>query len=92
MVHPGLRRFLDYPDVASIACPKPLLVYAGRQDGLFPVPSVEDAFAKMRRVWQSQGVAGRLETRVWDVPHVFSREMQDAAFAWLERQVRGTGR
>ena len=35
-VVPGLLDFLDYPDVASLAMPLPLLVVAGRQDPLFP--------------------------------------------------------
>ena len=25
MIHPGLSNYMDYPDVASIACPKPML-------------------------------------------------------------------
>lgn len=32
MIHPGLQRFLDYPDVASLAAPKPMLLLAGEQD------------------------------------------------------------
>ena len=83
MLHPDLFNYLDYPDVASIACPKPLLIYNGLRDGLFPVPSVRDAYAKMHAVWESQGVADRLVTKLWDVPHEFSVAMQDEAFAWL---------
>jgi dienelactone hydrolase len=86
MTHPGLSRFLDYPDVASIACPKPMLFFAGRQDALFPTFAVEEAFAKMRKAWESQGAAARLETRLWDLPHTCNAEMQDAAFAWLDGQ------
>ncbi|MFV2067353.1 MAG: dienelactone hydrolase family protein [Pirellulales bacterium] len=88
MTHPGLANYLDYPDVASIACPKPMLFYNGTQDGLFPLPSVREAYEKMHQVWKSQGAADRLETRLWDVPHLFSRPMQDAAFRWLDRQLR----
>jgi len=87
-LHPGLYNYLDYPDVASLACPKPMLFYNGRQDGLFPVPSVEEAYAKMRAVWESQGAGDRLVTRLWDVPHEFNAEMQDEAFAWLEGELR----
>jgi dienelactone hydrolase len=86
-LHPGLYNYLDYPDVASLACPKPMLFYNGRQDGLFPVPSVEEAYAKMRAVWESQGAGDRLVTRLWDVPHEFNAEMQDEAFAWLEGEL-----
>ena len=88
MTHPGLMHLLDYPDIASLACPKPLLVYNGLQDGLFPVPSVRDAYAKMRQVWKSQGADDRLVTKLWDVPHLFDRAMQDEAFAWLDRMMK----
>jgi dienelactone hydrolase len=90
MLHPGLFNYLDYPDVASIACPKPMLFYNGEQDELFPAPSVRDAYAKMRKVWDSQHAGDRLETRLWDVPHCFNLEMQQAAFDWLDRQLRVT--
>ena len=40
---PGLRRYLDYPHIASLACPKPMLFMNGRQDKLFPVEGVENA-------------------------------------------------
>lgn len=89
MTHPGIFNYLDYPDVASIACPKPMLFYNGEDDALFPVPVVEEAYAKMRAVWESQGAGDRLETKLWKVPHVFSREMQEEAFAWLEWWVGG---
>jgi dienelactone hydrolase len=85
MLHPGLRNSLDYADVASLACPKPMLFYNGDQDSLFPIPGVEAAYATLRDVWQSQDAGERLETRIWPVPHEFNLEMQDAAFAWLDR-------
>ncbi len=87
MTHPNIFNYLDYPDVASMACPKPMLFYNGEQDGLFPVPSVKDAYAKMRKIWESQDAGDRLETKLWDVPHEFNREMQDEAFEWLDRQL-----
>jgi len=87
MNHPGLKNYLDFPDVASIACPKPMLFYNGEQDGLFPVPSVLDAYAKMRKVWESQKAGDRLVTKLWNVPHVFNREMQEEAFSWLDKQL-----
>jgi dienelactone hydrolase len=66
---PGLRRWLDYPHIASIACPKPMLFISGAQDKLFPVPSVEKAYSQMHDVWRSQGADDRLETELWDMPH-----------------------
>lgn len=90
MVHPGLLDSLDFPDLASIACPKPVLFFNGRQDRLFPVAGVEAAFAQMRRVWSAQGAGDRLVTKLWDTPHTFNAAMQDEAFAWLEKAMAVT--
>jgi dienelactone hydrolase len=90
MLHPGLSNYLDYPDVASIACPKPMLFYNGELDDLFPVPVVKAAYAKMQKVWKSQGAGDRLVTRIWPVPHEFNLEMQEEAFAWLDKQLGHT--
>ena len=89
MLHPNLFNSLDYPDVASMACPKPMLFYNGRQDKLFPVDGVEQAYQKLNEVWESQRCEAALETRLWNVPHEFNAEMQDAAFAWLDEQLTG---
>jgi dienelactone hydrolase len=88
MLHPGLFTQLDYPDIASLACPKPMLFFNGRKDGLFPVDSVERAYAKLHAIWNSQQASDRLVTELWDVPHTFNAEMQDQAFAWLDRVMR----
>lgn len=66
---PGLRQYLDYPHVASLACPNAMLVIAGRTDKLFPLPGVEKAFSIMHDVWSSQHVDDRLTTVVLDHPH-----------------------
>ena len=88
MTHPGLRNWLDYPDVASIACPKPMLFFQGDRDPLFPIPGVETAFRKMRSVWNSQRAEDRLVTKVWPVPHVFNRAMQDETSIWLDSHLQ----
>lgn len=88
MLVPNLRNFLDFPDVASIACPKPMLFYNGTEDALFPVPGVEASYTRMRKVWESQGASKDLETRLWPVPHEFNEEMQEAAFAWIAQRLQ----
>ena len=92
MTHPGLFDTLDFPDIASLAAPKPMLFYGGLQDRLFPITSVKDAYNVMRTVWGARGMTDRLETRLWDVPHEFNREMQEAAFAWLDGWMKPPGR
>lgn len=80
MLHPGIFNYLDHMDVASMACPKPMLFYHGRQDGLFPVGWVEKAYTHLNKVWGSQEAGTKLETKIWDTQHEFNADMQDAAF------------
>jgi len=86
MLHPGLLRHLDFPDVASLAAPKPALFFAGATDTLFPLPSVQDAYAKMARVWAAWHAADKFETRILPGGHAFPREAQETAYDWLDRQ------
>ena len=86
MLHPGLLRHLDFPDVASLAAPKPALFLAGAADTLFPLPSVQEAYAKMARVWAAWHAADKFETRILPGGHAFPREAQEGAYDWLDRQ------
>ncbi len=84
---PGLRRWLDYPHVASLACPKAMLFINGSQDKLFPVPGVEKAFANMHGTWQSQGADDRLETEIWDMPHSCPRRAQARVLEFFRKHL-----
>ncbi|MBW6435296.1 alpha/beta hydrolase family protein [Actinoplanes hulinensis] len=84
MLHPGLYRHLDIPDVASLAAPRPMYLTDGELDPLFTPEGIAIAYAKMAAVWSSQRAGSRLRTRTWPgLGHVFTAEMQDAAFTWL---------
>ena len=84
---PGLRRWLDYPHIASIACPKAMLFINGSQDKLFPVVGVEKAFATMHATWQSQRADDRLETELWDIPHSCPLRAQQRVLEFLKRNL-----
>ena len=82
---PGLRRWLDYPHVASIACPKPMLFINGSQDKLFPVAGVKKAFQIMHEVWDSQGVGDRIETELWEMPHSCGLRSQQRVLLFFQK-------
>lgn len=84
---PGLRRWLDYPHIASIACPKPMLFINGSQDKLFPVAGVEKAFRIMHDVWKSQGADDKLETELWDMPHSCPVEAQERVLRFFQQHL-----
>jgi dienelactone hydrolase len=84
---PGLYRDLDYPDVASLAVPTPLLVINGCKDALFEPSGVRASFDKLAACYAKAGVPERLRTRLYDTPHEFNAEMQTEAWAWLARHL-----
>jgi dienelactone hydrolase len=86
MLHPGLLRQMDFPDVASLAAPKPAMFFAGEQDRLFPAASVRTAFGKMGQVWKAWGAQDKFEAHMLPGGHVFPQAEQDAAYDWLDRQ------
>jgi dienelactone hydrolase len=84
---PGLYRHLDYPDVGSLAMPRPLLVINGSRDALFEPAGVTAAFEKLKACYRKAGVPERVQTRLYDTPHEFNLEMQREAWAFLEKHL-----
>ena len=85
---PGLRRWLDYPHIASIACPKPMLFINGSQDKLFPVAGVEKAFKTMHDTWESQGAGDKIETELWDMPHSCGKNSQKRVLDFFDKHLK----
>ena len=84
---PGLRRWLDYPHAASLACPKAMLFINGSQDKLFPGPGVQKAFQVMHDVWDSQGANEKLETELWDIPHSCPVKAQERVLQFFQKNL-----
>jgi dienelactone hydrolase len=84
MLHPALGGRLDYPDVAGLAAPKPMLFLSGAEDPHFPRAAAEVAFADLRQIWRASGAASALEAVVTGGAHVFTTTQQERAFAFLE--------
>ncbi|MBQ8673440.1 MAG: dienelactone hydrolase family protein [Bacteroides sp.] len=88
MLLPGLRRYMDYPHVAAIACPKPALFFNGTRDKLFPVEGVEDAYRIMRQTWESQKAGERLVTKIWEEKHFFNKAMQHETLQFFDKWLK----
>lgn len=84
---PALRQWLDYPHIASLACPKPMLFINGTRDHLFPVDGTQSAFSTMHYVWRSQNADSALETELWDVPHSCGKELQQRALEFFNKRL-----
>lgn len=85
---PGIRRYLDYPHIASIACPKPMLFISGEHDKLFPPVGVNAAFVEMQEVWKSQQAEDKLVTELWDMPHDCGIKVQTSILQFLNKWLK----
>lgn len=72
----GVRNYLDYPHIASLACPNSMYFINGETDKLFQPHAVRDAYATMHEVWDSQGVGERLRTDLLPMGHELPRSVQ----------------
>lgn len=84
---PALRQYLDYPHIASLACPKPMLFISGSKDKLFPVPGVEKAFSIMHDVWDSQKAGGKLVTEIRDMGHQCGPDEQETVARFFKENL-----
>lgn len=52
---PGALRHFDMPDLAGLVAPRPLVVVAGRDDEIFPIAGVRDAFDTIKQIYTAAG-------------------------------------
>jgi dienelactone hydrolase len=86
---PALHRYLDLPDVASLAAPRALMVQQCAQDRLFPPAGMKESVETIAAAFEKAGAGAQFAGRFYDVPHQFTRAMQDDAFAWLDKHLSG---
>ena len=68
-LHGHLLGFGD-ADLASLICPRPLLIRHGRADAIGWWPQVRDEFARARHHWDALGVGERCQLVLHDEGHV----------------------
>jgi dienelactone hydrolase len=88
---PALHRYLDWPDVVSLAAPRSLLVLQCSRDALFPPAGMKEAVEQIAAAYERAGAKDKFTGRFYDVPHKYTRAMQDDAFAWFDRELAAGG-
>ncbi len=61
---PGLAHDLEMQDVAGLVAPRPQLVIAGREDSIFPLHGVEEAYGALAAIYEAAGHPERLHLYV----------------------------
>jgi len=66
---PGLLRYGDVPEIASLIAPRPCLWEVGQKDSLMVKDWIEPALERMRRAWGALGAAEHLQADSFDGAH-----------------------
>ena len=75
----------DYPMVAALVAPRPLLISNTDKDGIFPLDGVVDVHAKVRKIYRLYDAEDKLGLQITEGPHKDTQELRIHAFRWLNR-------
>jgi dienelactone hydrolase len=79
----------DYPLVAALVAPRPLLISNTDKDRIFPLDGVYDVYTKVRPIYALYGATDKLGLQITEGPHKDTQELQVHAFVWMNRYLKG---
>jgi dienelactone hydrolase len=79
----------DFPQVAALAAPRPLLIGGTDRDPLFHLDSTMRIYEKVRRIYQLYGVPTNLALTIAPGLHMETPELQLAVLRWFNRFLKG---
>lgn len=79
----------DYPMLAALLAPRPLLIENSDKDGIFPLDGVVRLHSQVRRVYNLYGAGDKLGLTITQGPHKDTQELQIPALHWFNRYLKG---
>lgn len=79
----------DYPMVAALVAPRPLLIGNSDKDPIFPLDGVRRLHEKVSRVYELFKATNKLGLVITEGPHKDTPELQKAVFEFFNRHLKG---
>src|SRR4051812_11924168 len=79
----------DFPQVAALAAPRPLLILNTEQDPLFPLDGVKDIYQKVRHLYEQAGNGDKVLLQTAPGPHEDLPVLQRYALQWFNHHLKG---
>jgi dienelactone hydrolase len=89
MYHVNTYRW-DFPQIAALVAPRPLLISNTDKDGIFPLDGVYAVHQKVRKIYDLLGAGDKLGLHITEGPHKDTQDLRIHAFTWFERFLKGT--
>lgn len=80
----------DFPLVAALVAPRPLLISNTDKDTIFPLEGVVDVHQRVRRIYGLHQAGDRLGLQITEGPHEDTQELHLHAFRWFNRFLKNT--
>lgn len=78
----------DFPEVAALIAPRPLLIGNSDKDPLFPLDGVTRLYFRTRRIYQLYNATNQLGLLITEGPHADTQELQLPVFRWFNRYLK----
>jgi hypothetical protein len=75
----------DYPLVAALVAPRPLLISNSDKDNIFPLDGVVRLHEKVREIYKLYDAEKNLGLHITEGPHKDTQELRIHAFVWFNR-------
>lgn len=79
----------DFPQVAALIAPRPLLIANSDKDHHFPLDGVVRLYQQTRRIYQLYGPTNDLGLLITEGPHADTQDLQVPVFRWFNRFLKG---
>jgi len=79
----------DYPMVAALVAPRPLLISNSDKDTIFPLEGVFRVQRKVRQIYRLYGKEENFGLHITEGPHKDTQELRVHAFTWFNRFLKG---
>ena len=75
----------DYPLVAALVAPRPLLISNSDKDSIFPLDGVIRLHEKLRNIYRLYSAEKNFGLNITEGPHKDTQELRVSAFTWFNR-------
>ena len=79
----------DFPQLAALLVPRPLLIANSDKDSIFPLDGVERLHRQVRRIYELADKTNHLGLLITDGPHLDTQDLQLPVFRWFNRFLKG---
>jgi cephalosporin-C deacetylase-like acetyl esterase len=79
----------DYPLLAALVAPRPLLISNSDKDNIFPLDGVVRLHEKVRNIYRLYNAENNLGLQITEGPHKDTQELRIHAFVWFNRFLKG---